>query len=304
MNGLQNEVLAAQLVVLVAGFGFAAASDLRTREVTDRLWLLMGGAGLALGIVVESPEGWGPVLLWVLVAAVVLEHMVPWDERLGPRYERFADAIDLAVYLATVGVLGLSALRWGIGPAGVPREVIAVFAVVVFSRVLFELGVLYGAADAKAVMVAGLLVPFFTAPVVGLPSAALNGLHFLPFAFNALMNAALSAVVIPIGIAAVNLRRGEFRLAGGFTGYSLPVDELPTRFVWVRDPTFAPRDEPEPETSEEDRLQRVEIARELRARGVRRVWVTPQLPFVVLIAAGALLALLAGNLLLDLLAVL
>jgi prepilin signal peptidase PulO-like enzyme (type II secretory pathway) len=56
------------------------------------------------------------------------------------------------------------------------------------------------------------------------------------------------------------------------------------------------------ETSEDDRRERVKAAQELEASGVTRVWVTPQIPFLVLMAAGAVVALLAGNLVLDLLA--
>ena len=120
------------------------------------------------------------------------------------------------------------------------------------------------------------------------------------------MNAALFSVGVPIGLAVRNAMHGEFHGLRGFTGYALPVDELPRRYVWVRDPTFgdARREEAEIETSADDRRRRSEIARELSARGVRRVWVTPQLPFLVLMALGAVAALLAGNLVVDLIAVL
>ncbi len=59
------------------------------------------------------------------------------------------------------------------------------------------------------------------------------------------------------------------------------------------------REEALTETAEEDRLERVRAAQELEAKGVERVWVTPQIPFLVLMAVGAVAALLAGNLVLD-----
>ncbi|HYA58678.1 MAG TPA: hypothetical protein VEH57_09525 [Thermoplasmata archaeon] len=293
-------VLAAQVAVLLCGFGYAAVEDLRTREVSDRLWQLLGVAGVLFGGWWVAPSGPLSLGIWLLVGVLVLEHMFPWDESLGPTIERYADALELVFYILVVAVVTGAALQWGVGGSGVPVVSIAVLVVVVFARILFEFGILYGAADAKALMVAGVLLPFFASPLIPLSTPLENSLKILPFAFNVLMNAALVAVVVPLAIALRNLGRREFHGLRGFTGYTIPVRELPDRFVWVRDPTFAPKDAPEPETSEEDRVQRTAIAKELEARGVTRVWVTPQLPFVVLIALGAGLALLAGNLLLDL----
>jgi hypothetical protein len=115
-------------------------------------------------------------------------------------------------------------------------------------------------------------------------------------------NAARLSLAVAGAVAVRNAARGEFELWRGFTGYSIPVAELPRRFVWVRDPSFgdARREEGEIEASEDDRRRRVEIARELADRGVRRIWVTPQIPFLVVMAVGAVAALVAGNLVVDL----
>jgi preflagellin peptidase FlaK len=172
----------------------------------------------------------------------------------------------------------------------------------VFARVLFEAGVLYGGADAKALMIAGLLVPLFPMPFLVADSSPLALPAFVPFPIDLLMNAALLSIAVPIAVAVRNLVRGDFRFGRGFTGFYLPVRELPDRFVWVRDPSvpsLAEREEAV-ETSEQDQELRREIARELSDRGLSRVWVTPQLPFLVLMGLGAVTALLAGNLVVDL----
>jgi hypothetical protein len=127
-------------------------------------------------------------------------------------------------------------------------------------------------------------------------------LTFFPYPINLLMDAALLSIVIPLGIGIRNVLRGEFRFPGGFSGYTIAVRELPDKFVWLKDPLSAEgRREIPAETSEDDRRERVRAAQELEAQGVTRVWVTPQIPFLVLMAAGAVVALLAGNLVLDLL---
>jgi hypothetical protein len=81
------------------------------------------------------------------------------------------------------------------------------------------------------------------------------------------------------------------------------VSRLSQSFVWLKDPLTNPDGE-DPETTEEDAALRARQQAGLEAKGVREVWVTPQLPFVILLALGAATALLWGNLVIDLAALL
>ena len=291
---------------LVGGFLFAAVADYRTREVSDRLWQLLGVIGLVVGAIAVAPGGAVPVVLWLIVAALALEHMVSWDLWLGPEREGYADLLELVLYVVVIAIVATAAVRVGVGPTGVPYAAIAALATILFARGLFEAGVLYGGGDAKALIIAGVLLPTFASPLLYHPAPLARVLEFLPFSINLLLDAAILSIGIPVAIAIRNLARGEFRGVRGFTGYEIPVDELPHRFVWIRDPTYgsAREQEEEIETSEDDRRRRIAIANELKAKGVERVWVTPQIPFLVLMALGAIIALLAGNLALDAVALL
>jgi len=301
MTDLATYTLGAEVLLLVAGFAYAAVADWREREVSDRLWQLLGVVGFLIGFVAEVPGGLVPSLLWLVVGLFVIQHLFAWDVRLGPTAEAYADIIELGVYVAVVAIVGIAIAHVGIGPSAVPIPVIAVLVSVLFARGLFEAGILYGGADAKALMIAGLLVPMFPNPLIPPPDPIAPVTAILPFAVNVLMNSALFSVVVPIVVAVRNLRAKEFRGVSGFLGYSIPVEELPRQFVWVRDPMFGQGREEEKaiETSEDDRQRRVEIARDLSARGVARVWVTPQIPFLVVMAFGVVGALLAGNILFD-----
>jgi preflagellin peptidase FlaK len=303
MTDLATDSLLAGAVLLVAGFAYAAVADLREREVTDLLWQVLGVVGFLLGFIPVVPGGLVPTVLWAVVGLFVIQHLFAWDTRLGPSKERYADLIELTVYVAVVALVAIALARVGLGAQGVPVSVAAVLVTVLFARGLFEAGILFGGADAKALMIAGLLVPMFPNPLIPPPASAAPITTILPFAVNLLMDAALFSVVIPIALAIRNLRAHEFHGVSGFVGYSIPVEELPHRFVWVRDPMFgeARAQEAEIETSEDDRRRREEIARDLTSRGVKRVWVTPQIPFLVVMFFGALGALLAGNVLFDLL---
>ena len=261
----------------------------------------MGVAGLLLGVALIAPLGSLPLVVWCGVSVLVLEHLFPWDEFLGSGVERHADLIEGVGYLVVTVAVLYAAFRFGIGPTGVPIAAIAVLVTVLFARALFELGVLYGGADAKALMIIGVVLPIFAGPLLAQSPTESTFLSVVPFSLNVLMDAALLSVVIPIALAIRNFARREFRFPAGFTGYLLEVRELPSRFVWVRDPAVPDADiDMDTETSEEDREERVRIANELEARGVRRVWVTPQIPFLVVMAVGVVAALLAGNLVIDL----
>ncbi|MGC2289697.1 MAG: A24 family peptidase C-terminal domain-containing protein [Thermoplasmata archaeon] len=294
-----------RVVVLLGGLGFAAYQDWKVREVGDGVWQAMGLIGAAVGFVAF----WGNPLhlvLWALVSVWALEHLLPWDVPFERYSERLPGWIELGVYTGVLLTLVVCALDFGVGGSGVPLAIIAVAGAILLARGLFEVGVLYGGADAKALIIAGLLLPLDPTPLWSPPVAAAL-LGYYPFALTVLIDAALFAVVVPIAIAIRNVSKHEFAFPRGFTGYTIPVAELPERYVWIKDPTFGGAesdDEPEPQTTEEDRALRQRQADELEKQGVRRVWVTPQLPFILWILAGTVAALVAGNLIFDLLTML
>ncbi|MFI5413078.1 MAG: A24 family peptidase C-terminal domain-containing protein [Candidatus Lutacidiplasmatales archaeon] len=302
MTDLTNYLLGVDIALLVAGFAYAAWADFREREVSDALWQVLGVVGFLIGFAIIAPGGVIPLVLWLVVGLFVIQHLFAWDLRLGRFGERYADLVELAVYVAVVAVVGVAIARVGVGADGVPVPVIAVLVSVLFARGLFEAGILYGGADAKALMIAGLLVPMFPNPFLAPPASIAPVTAILPFAVNVLMNSALFSIAVPVIIAVRNVRAREFRGVSGFLGYTIAVDDLPRKYVWVRNPMFGQgrAEEESIETSEDDRLRRVEIARDLKAKGVARVWVTPQIPFLVLMAFGVLGALVAGNILFDL----
>jgi len=297
---LAEGILGAQLAALVAGFGFAAWSDLKDREVTDRLWQWLGLIGVALGAVAFGGGGLLPTALWLLVGGLALEHMFPWDDLLGERADRLADGIEAVAYAVVVAAVAIAVVRVGVGPSEVPWAVVALLASILLARGLFEAGVLYGGADAKALMIAGVLVPTFTAVAWPLGGTLAGVLGWVPFSLDLLTNAALVSLAIPLAIGLRNVARKEFHFPGGFSGYRIPVRELPERYVWLENPMRS--NAADVETSEEDRQLRARLAQELTAKGVETVWVTPQIPFLVVMAVGAVLTLLAGNLVLDLVA--
>jgi hypothetical protein len=289
-------------VVLLAGFVVAAVVDWRTREVDDRLWLVLALVGGALQAVVVSPGGLVPVVVWLVVVAFAVQHLLPWDEFVFGDDPSRAGYVEVAAYVAVGVVLVLVGMRSGVGPSGVPVVAAAAYVSVLIARGLFESGLLYGGADAKALMVAGIAVPIAASPWIAPHGVALAILAYYPFAVTVLMNGAFVAIVVPLALLLRNARHRDWNGLRTFTGYPLDVELLPHRFVWVADPTF--RRDDDAETSEDDRKERERLRDELRAKGVKTVWVTPQIPFIVLLAVGAILGAVVGNVVLDLLSLL
>ncbi len=290
-------------VLLVGGLGYAAWEDWVRREVSDHVWQLLGVGGTVLGAIALGTSERLPLAMWLLASLFVLEHVFPWDRPIERWNANAPFVLEGATYLVVLGGVGYAALTYGVGPQAVPVTVVAVVITVLLARALFEMGVLYGGADAKAVMVAGLLVPLFALPLVPVPQNARTILEFYPFSLDLLMDAAILAAAVPLALAIRNLRQGTFEFPSGFTSYRLPVARLPEEFVWVRDPAL-PGDPEDVATSEEDRELRRRQQAELTARGITMVTVTPQLPFVVLLALGGVAALLVGNIVFDLAALL
>lgn len=147
---------------------------------------------------------------------------------------------------------------------------------------------LFGGADAKALIVLAALAPF--------PPG--NGLAVQP-ALDALANGSLLMLTVPFAFLAANLVRGDLRLPAALLGRRIPLARARQRHVW-------PMQRADPTApgglrwrywqrltgnldAEFDALERL---------GIPAVWVTPKVPFMLLLLAGWLLAWRWGNLLL------
>jgi len=165
----------------------------------------------------------------------------------------------------------------------------------------YQLGLLRGGADAKAMVALAVLVPLYPDaspfPVLGLPANVQGTMQALfPFSLTVLVNAAILFLLVPLAYAVVNAVRRELEFPQAFFGTKAPLDRLPPH-VWLMERVdrqgervavlFPAHREDESE----------EIAK-LKAAGADRVWVQPKVPFMVPLLAGFLLAFFAGNLML------
>lgn len=289
------------LLRIAAGVGllsYASWQDWRTREVSNLVWALLGGLGLAL-FATEFAMSQGDLLAaLVLLPLGLLLVDVLWDrEESG-----FQRTLSYALYGVAAGVTLLLILLFGrFGPEdqGLLRRAFGALIVVVLAYAFYFVGLLRGGADAKAFLCIGVLVPGYPAlgalPLLAIPASILPAFELLfPFAMSTLMNAALLLLALPLSFLARNLWRGDRRWPQLLTGYKAPLDALPP-FTWVLQDVEAGR-------VRYDALPRKEAGEVdlegLRSLGVARVWITPQLPFLLPLTLGFVVTVLLGNLLL------
>lgn len=148
---------------------------------------------------------------------------------------------------------------------------------------------LFGGADAKALMVLAFLVPWPS------PRTAAS----IQPALDTVANGSLLMLAVPVACLLVNLLRGHVAVPAMLLGWQLPVERARAAHVWPlqhvrKDGTVGWRFWQKASLDSMDATYDA-----LEAAGVRRVWVTAKVPFLVPLAVGLAVSWWWGNLLLT-----
>jgi len=153
--------------------------------------------------------------------------------------------------------------------------------------VFFQLRLIFGGADAKALMAITILVP--TVPqIFGYPLWS----YALPFNFVIFANSVILFLFIPLGLFVYNLIRRDIELPFCFLGYKMSVEQAKQSFVWPlekikngkRKFAYMPKD-----FNIESQLKIFEI------KGIKEIWVTPKIPFMIPLLAGFISSFFVGD---------
>ncbi len=297
---------------LVAGAGFlavAATLDVRTRRVRDALWIGMGTVGLAI-LAIELTWTSAVVNSWLLLgSATVLFYAVFYgkpilDEdqiRLRPlRVLIFAAAA--AGFLAALLLPTLVSTAGGSGGLAPSTRLVSMPIMVLVYQGFYQLGLLRGGADAKAMIALTLLVPQYPDatpfPILGLQPNILQAMEAVfPFSLVALVNAAVLFLAVPIAYLVVNASRGDLEFPQALFGTKAPINALPVH-AWLMERVDRDGERVAVLFPSRGKDESEEV-RKLEAAGATRVWVQPKVPFLVPLFLGFLLAFFAGNLMLG-----
>jgi hypothetical protein len=170
---------------------------------------------------------------------------------------------------------------------------------------LYRTQLLSGGADAKAFLAMAVLVPFFPEPLLGAvssqPLLSPPGVFLVicPFVLAVFFNAAFISLLNPVAMFFYNLSRGDRGRLMAFA-YKVPLAEArQKKFVWLSECYVDGKRKLlyfrfRGQTGKWKRRQ-LDL---LEEQGERRVWVQPQIPFMVQLCAGFIFTFLAGNIIL------
>jgi preflagellin peptidase FlaK len=162
----------------------------------------------------------------------------------------------------------------------------------------FQMRLLFGGADAKALMALAILVPI--QPIIwSFPFLRLD--FSLPGSWIIFANAIILFLFIPISLILYNLIKRNIKFPHSLLGYVITIEKAKQTFVWPmekikdgkRKLVYMPKNfDVDEELAEFEKL------------GIKEIWVTPKIPFMIPLLAGFLAAFFLGDILLQIVRVL
>jgi preflagellin peptidase FlaK len=196
----------------------------------------------------------------------------------------------LWVVMAIVGII-LLVIQYLDG--GFPNFWYLVFVpiMIVLMYAFFQMRLLFGGADAKALMALAILVPIL--PRIG--NIPLWN-SFLPGSWSIFANATILFLFIPVSLLIYNISKKNLRFPHCLLGYVISVEKAKQKFVWPlerikegkRKLMYMPKNfDVDEELAEFEKL------------GITEIWVTPKIPFMIPLLAGFLVTFFLGDILLQ-----
>ena len=160
---------------------------------------------------------------------------------------------------------------------------------------LFQMGLIFGGADAKALMAIAILVPIQ-------PAIAQFPLWktLMPFSFVIFFNSLLLFLAIPLGLFIFNIFKKDIKFPHSFLGYKMDIKKVRKKFVWPLEKIvngklkFIPMPKNFDVNDEYDELEK---------HGIKNIWVTPKVPFMIPLLAGYIVSFIIGDILFHLMGV-
>ena len=159
---------------------------------------------------------------------------------------------------------------------------------------LYRVRLIFGGADAKAIMALAILVPIEPA----IYSIPLWKGGFMPFSWSIFSNSLIVFLFIPISILVFNIAKKNIEFPYSFLGYKMSIKKAKEKFVWPleklvdgkRKFIYMPKD-----------FDAQEELLEFEKNNIAEIWVTPKIPFMIPLTIGFIFAFIFGDILFYLL---
>jgi len=155
---------------------------------------------------------------------------------------------------------------------------------------LFQMRLIFGGADAKALMAIAILVPL--QPTMS--QFPLWGESMMPASWFIFSNSVILFLLIPFSLLIFNIAKRNISFPYVLLGYKMNIKKAREKFVWPlerivngkRKFVYMPKD-----FDAEDELN------EFEKQGITEIWVTPKIPFMIPLLAGFICAFILGDIL-------
>ncbi|UCF11940.1 MAG: prepilin peptidase [Thermoplasmatales archaeon] len=161
---------------------------------------------------------------------------------------------------------------------------------IVFMYVLFRLKLIFGGADAKAIMALAILVPLEPA-ILDFP---LWKESIMPFSWIIFSNAVILFILIPLSLLIYNIIKRNVKFPYCVLGYKMSIGTAKQSFVWPLEKikngkrrfSYIPKE-----------FDADEGFKVFEDKGIKEIWVTPKIPFMIPLLAGFLVSFILGDIL-------
>ncbi|MGB9635877.1 MAG: A24 family peptidase C-terminal domain-containing protein [Thermoplasmata archaeon] len=285
---------AARVVVSIGIFAVASYSDYRTRTIENHVWLIGGVAGsifLFLHLFLISSGLIGYILSIFAIALFFIPYIDLEDYGVSETQEFY---IELSLYFSLAFATFFIGIYWF-----APENILSmgIVAIQVLIRVFYELNIIHGGADAKALMLIGLMFPSY--PRILVLPLFVSEIPLLeqmfPFALTVLFNAVVWFIFYPLVLLIYNATRGDLKFPAALFGYKLPLESVKKKYVWLMEHPVEGKIvfRYSPDKDDDEGIKEEII--ELEKLGKKDVWVTPQIPFIIPISVGLVISIIFGN---------
>lgn len=294
-------ILLPDVLRLAAGIiflGYASYSDLKTRKVEDKVWLLLGGIGTA--ILVYEMLVLGCDVYYYLSLILILALFFSFFFEAGEKTSLKDLKINKKIWVLVWGIAISTFLYLIYAKLYISHDILflnflAIPLIMCFVYLLYVSRLLFGGADAKAVITIALLAPFypqiFSEPVLGYFAVR----YFWPYPIVILTNSIIVTLLLPIWYLVYNIAKKEIHFPSCLLGYKIDIDLAKRKYVW---PMEQIKDGKKLSVYFPKRSENIkENLEKLRECGAKRIWVTPKIPFMLFLLIGFVLAYALGDIL-------
>lgn len=162
---------------------------------------------------------------------------------------------------------------------------------------LFQMRLIFGGADAKAMMALAVLVPFIPWEKINTATGTtMNTVliwpSIMPWSWVIFANAVLLFLFIPLSLIIYNTAKHNLKMPYAFLGYKMDIQEAKAKFVWPLEKLVDGKRKFSRIPNDFDETSHLKAFEDAH---IDEIWVTPKIPFMVPLLAGFLTAFFLGD---------